>query len=218
MGVGLVGRKLGMSQVFDQEGNLIPVTVLHLGPNRVVQVKRSGGQDGYDAIKVGYTDCDPRKLNRPELGVFRNANLEPMRHLREFRVHGDEAQGFTVGDELKVTMFMAGENLDVTGTSKGKGFQGVVKRHGFKGAKEQSHGTHEYKRHGGSIGCSAYPGRVVKGKKMAGQMGNVRITTRALRIVAVIEADNLLLVKGAVPGPRNGLVIAKPSGKQPAYL
>ncbi len=218
MGVGLVGRKLGMSQVFDQEGNMVPVTVLHLGPNRVVQVKRSESKDGYDAIKVGYEDCDPQKLNRPELGVFRKSSQEPMRHLREFRVDGDEAAGYNVGDELKVTMFIAGENLDVTGTSKGRGFQGVVKRHGFKGAKEQTHGTHEYKRHGGSIGCSAYPGRVVKGKRMAGQMGNVRVTTRALRVVAVLPDDNLLLVKGSVPGPRNGLIIAKPSGKQPTYL
>ena len=211
MAIGLLGKKLGMTQVFDLEGDLVPVTILEMGPNPIVQIKTADGADGYDAIKVGFGATSFDKLNRPEGGVFVRANLEPLRDLVEFRTEGEDVSGLNVGDVLDVTRFTPGQKIDVTGTSKGRGYQGVVKRHGFKGAKEMTHGTHEYKRHSGSIGCSAYPARVIKGKKMAGQMGNTRVTVRGLTVVAVHAEDNVLLVKGAVPGGKNGLIAVEPS-------
>ena len=211
MAIGLLGKKLGMTQVFDLEGDLVAVTILEMGPNPIVQIKNSEGADGYDAVKVGYEPTTFEKLNRPEGGVFLRANVEPCKELVEFRVDADEVADLSVGDVLDVTRFSPGEKIDVTGTSKGRGYQGVVKRHGFKGAKEMTHGTHEYKRHSGSIGCSAYPARVIKGKKMAGQMGSERVTVRGLTVVAVHPEDNVLLVKGAVPGGKNGLITVAPS-------
>ena len=211
MAIGLLGKKLGMTQVFDLEGDLVPVTILEMGPNPIVQIKSAGGADGYDAIKVGFGAASFEKLNRPEGGVFVRAGLEPNRNLTEFRVEADEVSDLKVGDVLEVTHFVPGQKVDVTGTSKGRGYQGVVKRHGFKGAKEMTHGTHEYKRHSGSIGCSAYPARVIKGKKMAGQMGNSQVTVRGLTVVAIHADDNVLLVRGAVPGGKNGLVKVAPS-------
>ena len=211
MAIGLLGKKLGMTQVFDLEGDLVPVTILEMGPNPIVQIKSADGTDGYDAIKVGFGATSFDKLNRPEGGVFVRANLEPLRDLVEFRTEGEDVSGLNVGDVLDVTRFTPGQKIDVTGTSKGRGYQGVVKRHGFKGAKEMTHGTHEYKRHSGSIGCSAYPARVIKGKKMAGQMGNTQVTVRGLTVVAVHAEDNVLLVKGAVPGGKNGLIAVEPS-------
>jgi large subunit ribosomal protein L3 len=211
MTIGLLGKKLGMTQVFDLEGDLVAVTILELGPNAIVQIKSSDGADGYDAIKVGYGATSFEKLNRPEGGVFLRANVDPYRNLAEFRVDPDEVSDLKVGDSLNVTHFTPGDKIDVTGTSKGRGYQGVIKRHGFKGAKEMTHGTHEYKRHSGSIGCSAYPARVIKGKKMAGQMGNTRITVPGLTVVAIHANENVLLVKGAVPGAKNSLVTVAPS-------
>ena len=211
MSIGLLGKKLGMTQVFDLEGDLVAVTILELGPNAIVQIKSSEGADGYDAIKVGYGSTSFEKLNRPEGGVFLRANVEPYRNLAEFRVDPGEVSDMKVGDLLKVTRFTPGEKIDVTGTSKGRGYQGVVKHHGFKGAKEMTHGTHEYKRHSGSIGCSAYPARVIKGKKMAGQMGDARVTVSGLTVVAIHADDNVLLVKGAVPGAKNSLVTIAPA-------
>ncbi len=218
MARGLLGKKVGMSQVFDQEGNLVPVTVLEMGPNQVLQVKTKEGKDGYNAIKVGYGDIKPNKLTRPEAGVFRALNLEPRRHVQEFRVADDFIGDYSVGDELTVGMFQPGQKVDVTGTSKGKGFQGVIKRHGFKGAKESSHGTHEYRRHGGSIGASAYPGRVMPGRRMAGHTGSERVTVRAITVVAVFPEQNLLLVRGAVPGAKGAIISARVSSKQPKFL
>lgn len=211
MSIGLLGKKVGMTQVFDLDGDLVPVTVLELGPNQVLQIKRADGDDGYDAVKVGYGDSSFEKKNRPEAGVFHRAGLEPKAHLAEFRLESDDLEGLNVGDLLTVGRYAPGQKIDVSGTSKGKGYQGVVKRHGFKGAKESTHGTHEYRRHAGSIGCSAYPARVIKGKRMAGQMGNERVTVRGLKIVAIYPEDNVLLVKGAVPGAKNGLVTVSPS-------
>ncbi|MCB9729651.1 MAG: 50S ribosomal protein L3 [Deltaproteobacteria bacterium] len=206
MAQGLVGKKVGMTQVFDQYGNLVAVTILEVGPNRVVQVKRRDGKEGYSAVKVGYGEIAEKKLNRPELGVFHHAKVAPARVLREFRMKDAELEGIEVGGELTVEMFRPGQKLDVCATTKGRGFQGVMKRHGFKGAKEKGHGTHEYKRHSGSIGQSAWPSRVIPGKRMAGQMGNDRVTQRGLQVVAVYPEQNLLLVKGAVPGAKNGIV------------
>lgn len=211
MAIGLLGKKLGMTQVFDLEGELVAVTILEMGPNPIVQIKSSEGPDGYDAVKVGFSGTSFEKLNRPEGGVFLRAGVDPCSELVEFRTEDEDMGDLKVGDVLDVTRFNVGEIVDVTGTSKGRGYQGVVKRHGFKGAKEATHGTHEYKRHSGSIGCSAYPARVIKGKKMAGQMGNVRTTVRGLTVVAVHAEDNVLLVKGAVPGGKNSLVTVAPS-------
>ncbi|MBD89242.1 MAG: 50S ribosomal protein L3 [Deltaproteobacteria bacterium] len=213
MAHGLLGKKVGMTQVFDQEGNQVPVTVLEMAPNTVVQVKTAEGKDGYNAVKIGTDAVDPKLLNRPEAGVFHRAGTDALRHVREFRLSDDEVGNYNAGDKLAVDVFTPGQKVDVTGTSKGRGFAGVVKRHGFKGAKEMTHGTHEYKRHAGSIGCSAYPARVIKGKRMAGQMGVDRVTVRGLKVVAVYLEDNLLLVKGAIPGPKNGLVVAQASAK-----
>ena len=210
----LLGRKVGMTQVFDQEGNLIPVTVLEMGPVTVIQVKTPASKEAYAAIKVGFGETSFAKLNRPEAGVFHRAGLEPMSVVREFRVA--DASQHKKGDVLDVTMYQPGQLVDVTGTSRGKGYQGVVKRHGFKGAKEASHGTHEYKRHSGSIGCSTYPGKVIKGKKMAGHMGTDRVTTKNLVVVAVYPEDNLLLVRGAVAGGKNGVVQTSLSVRQKA--
>ena len=211
----MIGRKVGMTQVFDRDGNLVPVTVLELGPNKVIQVKTQDGKDGYSAIKVGFEQTEFKKLNRPEAGVFHRAGLEPMKVVREFRVSDEDAGKHKRGDVLDVGTYVAGQWLDVTGTSKGRGYQGVVKRHGFKGAKEKTHGTHEYKRHSGSIGCSTFPGRVIKGKKMAGQMGDVRVTVKHLEVIAVYPEDNVLLIKGAVPGGKRGVVSTRLSQRQP---
>ena len=212
MAHGLLGKKVGMTQVFDQEGNQVPVTVLEMVPNTVVQVKTADGKDGYNAVKIGTETVDPKILNRPEAGVFHRAGTDALRHVREFRLTAEEVGNYNAGDKLAVDLFTPGQKVDVTGTSQGRGFAGVVKRHGFKGATEMSHGTHEYKRHAGSIGCSAYPARVIKGKRMAGQMGVDRVTVRGLKVVAVYLEENLLLVKGAIPGPKNGLVMAQASG------
>ena len=211
MSIGLLGKKLGMTQVFDLEGDRVAVTILEMGPNPIVQIKSAEGADGYNAVKVGFNPTSFEKLNRPEGGVFLRANVDPCSELVEFRTDEEQNADLKVGDVLDVTQFSAGEKIDVTGTSKGRGYQGVVKRHGFKGAKEMTHGTHEYKRHSGSIGCSAYPARVIKGKKMAGQMGNVQVTVRGLTIVAIHPEENVILVKGAVPGGKNGFVTVAPS-------
>ncbi|MEC9071064.1 MAG: 50S ribosomal protein L3 [Myxococcota bacterium] len=214
MAHGLIGRKVGMTQIFDEEGRQVPVSVIELGPNRIIQVKTAEGKDGYNAIKLGFEDIDVNRLNRPDAGVYHHAGIEPSRHVREFRVAPELIEDATPGDVLTVTMFEPGQRVDVTGTSKGKGYAGVVKRHGFKGAKEMTHGTHEYKRHAGSIGCSAWPARVIKGKKMPGQMGDKTVTVRSLTVVATYPEENLLLVKGAIPGSRNGIVYTELSAKQ----
>lgn len=218
MAHGLLGKKLGMSQVFDHAGNLVPVTVVEVEPNQVLQVKRHDGKDGYSAIKVGYGSRKISKVSRPELGVFKNAGSEPTAHVREFRVDDSEVDSYEVGQSLDCSLFAPGSKVDVTGTSKGAGYQGVVKRHGFKGAKEATHGTQKFKRHGGSIGMSAWPARVVRGKRMAGQMGNDRVTVRALTVVAVYPDKNVVMVKGAVPGSKEGLVELRVSAKQPAFI
>lgn len=218
MARGLLGTKVGMTQIFDQIGNLIPVTVIEIAPNSILQVKTEAGKDGYNAIKVAYGDVKPQRVNRPETGVFKNVSQDPKKTVREFRVAADFVSDYSVGEEIGVGMFAVGSKVDCTSTSKGKGFAGVIKRHHFKGAKEATHGTHEYKRHPGSIGCSAYPAHVIKGKKMPGQMGNKRVTARALTVVGVYAEKNLLLVKGAVPGAKGALVETRVSAKQPDFL
>ncbi len=220
----LIARKIGMTQVFTPEGVKYPVTVLDVSSNIVVQKKSTDGKDGYNAIKLGFgavhkhekEGCEPRwRMTKPLQGVFQKAGIEePRRHLREFRVSAEELAGYEVGQTLSADAFKAGQYVDVTGTSKGRGFAGVMKRHNFHGSLTMTHGTHEYFRHAGSIGASADPARVVKGKRMPGQYGNARSTVMNLHIVEVIADQNLILVKGGVPGANGGIVYIKTAVKK----
>jgi len=199
---GLLGKKLGMTQIFDETGQVVPVTVLQVGPCVVTQI-RTDERDGYEAVQVGFQES--KRLNSPERGHQRPAGSS-MRHLREFKAK--DVGGYEVGQVLDCTLFSEGEKVDVTGTSKGKGFQGVVKRHGFSGGPK-THGQSDRHRAPGSIGSSATPGRVFKGMRMAGRMGNDRVTVQNLRVAKVDPERNLLLVRGAVPGPTNGLIMVR---------
>jgi large subunit ribosomal protein L3 len=206
---GLIGRKLGMTQVFAQSGMLVPVTVLQMGPCLVVATRRTE-RDGYAAAQLGFDQRKLEGLSKPLRGQFEKAGSPAFRVLREFAVAGTEAP--PVGTEVKVDeVFAVGERVQVTGTSKGRGTAGVIKRHGFAGFPA-SHGTHEYFRHGGSIGNRSYPGRVFKGKRMAGRLGNERVSTPNLEVVEVRAEENLLLVRGAVPGARSGMVLVHKQG------
>ena len=213
MPIGILGKKLGMTQIFDADNNAIPVTVIEAGPCPIVQ-KKTVKTDKYNAIQVGFSDKKRQRMTKPELGHFDKANVPAKRWLREFRMTDDEIMQYEVGKEVKVNVFQAGEFVDVTGTSKGKGFAGVMKRHNFAGSSEMSHGTHEYFRHGGSIGSATYPGKVFKGRKMAGQMGNERVTIQNLQVIEVREDTNILLVKGAIPGAVNDLVLVRKAVKK----
>jgi len=198
---GILGKKLGMTQVFAMDGRRIPVTVVEAGPCVVLQ-KKTVAVDGYNAIQVGFGPRKAHRTNQPEMGHFKKAGKGAFNHLREFRV--DNVDEYNIGDEIGCDLFATGDVIDVIGTSKGKGFQGVIKRWNFSGGRS-SHGS-KFHRAPGSIGCSAWPSRVFKGKKMAGQLGNVRVTTQNLVVVDVRAEQNLILVKGAIPGPKNGLV------------
>jgi large subunit ribosomal protein L3 len=206
---GLLGEKLGMTQVFDARGRVVPVTVIKAGPN-VVTAVRSPELDGYSAVQLGFGEIDPRKVNKPEGGHFRKAGVTPRRHVAELRT--DDAASYEVGQELTAGIFADGALIDVVGTSKGKGTAGVMKRHGFKGLGS-SHGTQRKHRSPGSIGACATPARVFKGLKMAGRMGNVRTTTQNLTVHSVDAESNLILVKGAIPGPAGGLVFVRSANK-----
>jgi len=196
---GLLGKKIGMTQVYAADGQRIPVTVLQAGPCTVLQ-KKELATDGYVAAQLGFQSVDARKANKPEMGHFKKAGKGVFAHVREFKVDSDCA----VGDTVSCEMFKPGDYIDVCGTSKGKGFQGVMKRWGFAGGRA-THGS-MFKRRPGGISASAWPSRVFKGKKMPGQLGNVRTTTQNIIVVAVRPEQNLILVRGAVPGPKNGLV------------
>lgn len=208
MNKGLIGKKLGMTQIFVEDGRRIPVTVVEAGPCVVVQ-KKTVAKDGYDAIQVGFQQKDAAKATRPLVGHCKAAGQGVYQYLRELRM--DDVDKYSVGDQLKADVFAAGDIIDVTGTSIGKGFQGVMKRWGFKGGRA-SHGS-RFHRAPGSIGCSATPSRVFKNKKMPGQLGNTTVTVQKLQVVRVDVADNLLLIKGAIPGADNGLVLIKNSVK-----
>jgi large subunit ribosomal protein L3 len=205
---GLIGKKLGMTQIFDDEGRRIPVTVVEAGPCVVIQ-KKTVAKDGYNAIQVGFSARDAARANRPLMGHCKKAAQGAFRYLRELRL--DDIDKYNVGDTIAADIFNVGEIIDVTGTSIGKGYQGVVKRWGFKGGRS-THGS-RFHRAPGSIGCSATPARVFKNKKMPGQMGNERVTVQNLQIARVDASDNLLLIKGAVPGSTNGLVLIRDSVK-----
>jgi large subunit ribosomal protein L3 len=206
---GILGTKLGMTQVFDENNRIVPVTVVQAGPNVVTQV-RTPDKDGYPAVQLAFGAIDPRKVNKPATGHFTKAGTTPRRHLVELRT--SDAGEYTVGQEINATVFAAGSVVDVVGTSKGKGTAGVMKRHGFKGLGA-SHGTQRKHRSPGSIGGCATPGRVFKGLRMAGRMGNERVTTQNLTVHRVDADSGLLLIKGAVPGPRGGLLLVKTATK-----
>jgi large subunit ribosomal protein L3 len=211
MAIGLIGRKAGMTRVFTEEGASIPVTVIEMEPNRVTQVKNLEN-DGYAALQVTTGSRRANRVTKPMGGHFAKAEVEAGRGLWEFRLAEGEGEGIEVGGEIKVDIFEAGQKVDVTGTSIGKGFQGGVKRHNFR-TQDATHGNSLAHRAPGSIGQNQTPGRVVKGKKMAGQMGNKRRTAQTLEVVRVDAERNLLLVKGAVPGAKGGDVIVKPAVK-----
>ena len=206
---GLLGEKLGMTQVWDADNRLVPVTVIKAGPCVVTQV-RAGDKDGYEAVQIAFGEIDPRKVNQPMTGHFEKAGVSPRRHLVELRTAN--AADYAVGQEITAEAFEAGTAVDVVGTTKGKGFAGVMKRHGFKGVSS-SHGAHRNHRKPGSIGGCSTPGRVFKGLRMAGRMGGVRQTTQNLQIHAVDADKGLIVVKGAVPGPRGGLVLVRTAAK-----
>ncbi len=201
---GMIGKKVGMTSIFDADGNNIPCTVIEAGPNRVVQVKRQDGQDGYDAVQLGFGARRERRTTKALKGHFQAAGVPPQRVLKEFEWDREMPE---IGDEVRVeNVFVEGEMIDVAGLSKGKGFQGVVRRHGFHGVNDRTHGQHNRERAPGSIGASSDPSRVMKGMRMAGQMGNARVTVKNLDVTRIIPEHNLLLVRGAVPGPVNGVV------------
>nr|WP_211484393.1 50S ribosomal protein L3 [Corallococcus exiguus] len=201
-----------MTQVFNDEGNLVPVTVIDVNTCLVVG-KRTPEKDEYSAVTVGFGEIREKLLNKPELGFFKKASATPRRHLREFRVTAEEAAGFNVGDAVKADMFTKGELVDVTGVTKGRGFSGVMRRWSFKGSQTKTHGTHEYQRHPGAIGQRKTPGRTYPNKKMPGHYGVDRVTTQNLTVVDVDVEKGLVLVKGAVAGHNDGIVIVRPSIK-----
>ncbi|HEY65863.1 MAG TPA: 50S ribosomal protein L3 [Caldilineae bacterium] len=209
---GILGRKLGMTQIFDESGTVTPVTIIEAGPCFVTQVRRPE-RDGYSAIQLGFGEVKPKRLTRGQLGHLRRHNLPPLRYLREIRISEEEVSQYSEGQRITVDIFEPGEYVDVTGTSKGRGFQGGVKRHGFGGGPK-THGQSDRHRAPGSIGSGTTPGRVYKGTRMAGRMGNQRVTVQNLQVVRVYPEQNLIAVRGAVPGPRNGLVIIRSARKK----
>ena len=204
----IIGKKIGMTQIFDEAGKVVPVTVIEAGPCVIAQVK-TVETDGYDAIQLGYGDVKESKVNKPVKGHFAKASIAPKKHLREFRV--DSIESYKVGEEVKADLFVAGDKIDVQGTSKGKGFQGVIKRHG-QHRGPMGHGS-MYHRRPGSMGSTSTPGRVFKGKKLPGHMGKVTVTIQNLDVVAVDVDKNVILVKGSVPGPKGTILKIKTSVK-----
>jgi large subunit ribosomal protein L3 len=208
MTTGLIGKKLGMTRVFADNGRWVPVTVLEAGPCTVVQ-RKTQEQDGYEAVQVGFGERKENRCNKPAQGHFAKAGVAPKRHLREFRLEGGEE--LNPGDEIKADVFAAGDFVDVVGMSKGKGFQGVVKRHGFGGGPD-THGSH-FHRMPGSVGQAADPSKIFKGIGLPGQMGNKRVTVKNLEVVAVDAEKNVILVRGSVPGANGSAIVVKKSAK-----
>ena len=205
---GIIGKKKGMTQIFDEKGNVVPVTVIEAGPCVVAQVK-TVETDGYNAIQLGYGEVKAKHINKPEAGHFAKSKLENKKHLREFRL--EDISNFKVGDEIKADIFAKGEKVDIQGTSKGKGFQGVIKRHG-QHRGPMGHGS-MYHRRPGSMGATSTPGRVFKGKKLPGHMGSVTVTIQNLDVVAVDMDKNVILVKGSVPGAKGAILKIKSAVK-----
>jgi large subunit ribosomal protein L3 len=214
--IGLLGKKIGMTQVFAEDGERIPVTVIQTGPCYVVG-KRTVERDGYSALVLGFDDKPVRLVTRPQAGQFKAAGVKPVRLVREFRLADDELAKYQVGQQLgPADVFEVGAALDVEGQSKGKGYQGVIKRHGMKGMRA-THGTHEYFRHGGSIGCRLTPQRVHKGKRMAGHMGAETRTVQNLQLFRIVPEDNCILVRGAIPGAKDQYVVVQAAATRALY-
>lgn len=211
MSKGLIGKKVGMTQVFTEEGNLVPVTVIDITSCAVVG-KRTPEKDQYSAITLGFGEVKEKNLSKAKLGQFKKASAPLRRYIKEFRVTPEEAAAVNVGDEPKVDLFKKGEQVDVTGITKGRGFQGVMKRWSFSGFY-QTHGTHEYRRHPGAVGQRKTPGRVYPNKKMPGHYGVEKVTVQNLTVVDVIPEKNLILLKGAIPGHNDGVVTLRPAVK-----
>ena len=206
---GLIGKKIGMTQLFDEKGKVIPVTVVEAGPCTVVQ-KKTIENDGYAAVQIGFGDVKVQRVNKPQAGHFKKADVAPKKVLREFRL--EDIDSVNVGDVLKADIFAAGDKVDVVGTSKGKGTAGAIKRWNFSRLKE-SHGTGPVARHAGSLGTCSDPSRVFKGKKLAGHLGAERVTVQNLAIAKVDAENNLIAIKGAIPGPNGGIVVIKDTVK-----
>ena len=202
---GLIGKKIGMTNIFAENGKILPCTVIQAGPCTVTQV-RTKNHDGYDALQLGFSEKSEKSTNKSELGHYKKSGVTPMKNLVEFK--GFESD-YKLGDKITVEHFNVGEYVDVTGTSKGKGFQGVVKRHGFAGVGQATHGQHNRLRAPGSIGAASYPARVFKGMRMAGQMGNKKVTIQNLQVLKVVPEKNLLLLKGCVPGHKNSIILIR---------
>ena len=200
---GLLGKKIGMTSVFSADGKNVPCTVIEVGPCVVTQVK-TAEKDGYEALQLGFEDKKEKHTNNPEAGHFKKAGVTPKRHLAEFK--GFEGE-YKLGDAITVDFFTDNDFVDIVGTSKGKGFQGVVKRHGFGGVGQSTHGQHNRLRAPGSVGACSYPAKVFKGMRMAGQMGNQRVTVQNLQVLKVIAEHNLLLIKGSIPGCKGSIVL-----------
>ncbi len=200
---GLIGKKIGMTSVFSADGKNVPCTVIEVGPCEVTQVK-TAATDGYDALQLGFEEAKEKHLTKPELGHLAKAGVTPKRHLAEFK--GFEGE-YKLGDKITVDMFAESDFVDIIGTSKGKGYQGVVKRHGFGGVGQTTHGQHNRLRAPGSIGACSYPAKVFKGMRMAGQMGNKRVTVQNLQVVKVIPEHNVLMIKGSIPGSKGSIVL-----------
>lgn len=208
---GILGKKVGMTQIFDDDGRVIPCTVIQAGPCYVTQI-RNADRDGYLAVQLGFEETKPKRLTQGELGHLRRNNLPALRYLREFRIRNGEVE-VEEGQEIKVDVFETGERVDVIGTSKGRGFAGTIKRHGFQ-RQPKTHGQSDRERAPGSVGMCATPGRTLKGQRMGGRMGNDRVTMQNLEVVLVAPEDNLLAVRGSIPGAKNGLVMIKPARKR----
>ncbi len=216
MTMGIMATKLGMTQIFIEEGVRVPVTVLKMDPNFVVS-KKTMEKDGYTALQLGFGQIRAKLVNKPTKGHFQKANVEPTRFLSEFRVDEKELANYEIGAQIGLEFFEGVLSLDIAGVSKGKGFAGVMKRHNFAGFPA-SHGTHETFRHGGSIGMRAQPGKVLKGKRMAGHMGDELVTMKNLRVIRIMAEENLILVRGAVPGSKGKVVEIKVSTRKPKAL
>ena len=202
---GLIGKKIGMTSLYDDEGNNLACTVIEAGPCIVTQVKNKD-KDGYDSVQLGFLDKKEKNYTKSEIGHFKNAKTDPKQNICEFKNFKNE---LNIGDVVSVDHFIEGEFVDVSGISKGKGFQGVVKRHGFAGVGQSTHGQHNRLRAPGSIGAASYPARVFKGMRMAGQMGNEKVTVQNLKVIKIVPEKNLLLLKGCVPGHKNSIITIK---------
>ncbi len=210
---GLLGRKLGMTQIYNDNGAVQPVTIIEVGGNAVLRVKSESGADGYSAVQLGFGERKVSRTNKPEKGGFDKAGVAPRQHVKEIRLSEADAAKYTAGQILGAAdVFTENTLVDIIGTSKGSGFSGVMKRHNFKGFI-RSHGTHEYFRHGGSIGTRLTPGHVLKGKKMPGQEGNKQVTVQNLKLVKIDAERNLMYVRGGVPGPNGGIVVIRQAVK-----